>query len=94
MKTLIKNGTVVTGGKSFRADVLVSGETIERVGTDLCTEADRVIDAEGCYVMAGFIGSSFRSVGNGGAGRAAGMNRHPYCGMPCASEFDFNKTPL
>ena len=55
MKTLIKNGTVVTDGRQFRADVLISGDTIERIGTDLSAEADRVIDAAGCYVMAGFI---------------------------------------
>ena len=33
--TLIRGGTVVTAERAFRADVLVSGETIAAVGENL-----------------------------------------------------------
>ena len=54
MKTLIKGGTVVTAAEMTPADVLIEGETIRAIGTDL-GEADRVIDAAGRYVMPGGI---------------------------------------
>lgn len=68
MKLLIKNGHVIdpltkTDGVY---DVLVDGKYIEKVGKNLSiaaaddagadkVDADRVIDASGCYVMPGFI---------------------------------------
>ena len=55
MRVLIQNGTVVSDGKKFEADVLVSGDQIVKVGPGLKEEADRVIDASGCYIMPGFI---------------------------------------
>jgi len=56
MSTIIKGGTVVTADGQFRADVLVSGETIAAVGPDLEVPAGaRVIDASGAYVMPGGI---------------------------------------
>src|SRR5450759_1352706 len=54
MRTLIKNGTVVTAGDVSRADVLSDGERIQAIGTGL-GEADTVIDATGRYVMPGGI---------------------------------------
>jgi len=33
MKTLIKNGTVVTAGDTFKADVLIENEKISLIGT-------------------------------------------------------------
>ena len=35
MRTLIKNGTIVNADATTRADVLVDGETIATIGTDL-----------------------------------------------------------
>ena len=32
MRTLIANGTIVTAGGSYQADVLVDGETIAAIG--------------------------------------------------------------
>jgi dihydropyrimidinase len=57
MRTLITNGTVVTADASYRADVLVDGETIAAIGADLVagTEADERINARGKYVIPGAI---------------------------------------
>jgi dihydropyrimidinase len=54
MTLLIKNGTVVTADRTFRADVLVEGERIKAVGENL-SGGDTVVDATGCYVMPGGI---------------------------------------
>jgi dihydropyrimidinase len=57
MRTLITNGTVVTADASYRADVLVDGETVAAIGSDLATgtEADETINARGRYVIPGAI---------------------------------------
>lgn len=53
MSTVIKGGTIVAADRTYKADVLIEGETIERIGLDL--SGDKVIDAEGAYVMPGGI---------------------------------------
>lgn len=53
MSTLIKNGTIVTADRTYKADVLIEGETIAAIGSDL--KGDKVIDATGCYIMPGGI---------------------------------------
>jgi len=58
MRTLIANGLVVTADGSYPADVLVDGEVIALVGTDLAGQgvtADATIDATGRYVVPGGI---------------------------------------
>jgi dihydropyrimidinase len=58
MRTLIAHGTVVTADGSYRADVLVDGETIAQIGADLAAvgvTADETIDATGKYVIPGGI---------------------------------------
>jgi dihydropyrimidinase len=58
MRTLIANGTIVTAEGSVRADVLVDGETIAQIGTDLAAAgvtADETIDATDRYVIPGAI---------------------------------------
>ena len=58
MRTLITNGLVVTADGSYQADVLVDGETIAQVGTNLAAAgvtADETIDATGKYVIPGGI---------------------------------------
>src|SRR5262245_40249771 len=55
MKTLIRNGNVVTAVDNYSADVLVEGEKISVIGTQLSMEADRVIDATGKLVIPGGI---------------------------------------
>jgi len=55
MKTLIKNGIVVTADDEFKADVLMDGEKISCIGKDIQVQADKVIDAEGKYVLPGGV---------------------------------------
>lgn len=53
MSRVIKGGTVVTADRTFKADVLIEGETIKEIGPDLV--GDEYVDAEGAYVMPGGI---------------------------------------
>ncbi len=55
MRTLIKNGTVVTATDTWTGDVLVDGELVVLLGTRLDVPADRTIDARGKYVLPGGI---------------------------------------
>jgi dihydropyrimidinase len=55
MRTLIKNGTIVNADATTRADVLVDGETIALIGSDLAVTADRTVDASGKWVIPGAI---------------------------------------
>ena len=55
MKTLIKNGRVVTAVDDYTADILIEGETISVIGKTLDMEADKVIDAAGKLVIPGGI---------------------------------------
>src|ERR671914_1857341 len=55
MKTLIRNGRVVTAVDDYKADVLVEGETVSTIGAKLDVEADVVIDAAGKLVIPGGI---------------------------------------
>jgi len=55
MSTLIKGGTVVTAEGESRADVLIEGEHITRVGPELKEPGARLIDASGAYVIPGGI---------------------------------------
>ena len=55
MRTLIRNGRVVTAVDDYRADILIEGETVSVIGARLDMEADRVIDAAGKLVIPGGI---------------------------------------
>jgi dihydropyrimidinase len=56
MRTLIRNGTVVNAGGAVAADVLVDGETIAAVtAPGVFDTADKIIEAEGRYVIPGGI---------------------------------------
>lgn len=57
MTILIKNGRVLdpATGTDGIADVLLEEGRIRAVEPDILTEADRVLDADGCFVMPGFI---------------------------------------
>lgn len=55
MKTLIKNGRVVTAVDDYFADILIEGDTVSTIGKTLDIEADRVIDAAGKIVIPGGI---------------------------------------
>jgi dihydropyrimidinase len=57
MKTLVRNGTIVTAGDTYRADLLIQDEKIALIGAAIPSDPgpDRVIDADGAYVMPGGI---------------------------------------
>lgn len=55
MKYLFKNGTVVSGRGTRRADVLVENEKILQVGRNLFDPLARAIDVTGKLLMPGFI---------------------------------------
>jgi dihydropyrimidinase len=51
----IRGGTVVSAEGEVAADVYVDGQRILAVGLDLPIEAEREIDASGCYVIPGCV---------------------------------------
>ena len=53
MTKVIKGGTVCTADRSWKADVLIEGETIKQIGENL--SGDEYIDAEGAFVIPGGI---------------------------------------
>jgi dihydropyrimidinase len=55
MRTLIRNGRIITAVDDYTADVLIDGETVSVIGAKLDMEADRVIDAAGKLVIPGGI---------------------------------------
>ena len=55
MRTLLKGGLVVSGTETRRADILIEGETILAVGTDLPEEGARVVDCGGKLMFPDFI---------------------------------------
>ncbi len=55
-RVLIRHGTLVTAETRFPADVLISGETIQAIGTDLPQfEGAEVVNADGLLVLPGII---------------------------------------
>ena len=55
MKTLIRNGRVVTAVDDYKADILIEDELVSIIGAKLEMEADRVIDAAGKLLIPGGI---------------------------------------
>lgn len=55
MGLLFKGGTVVTASEMVKADVLVEGEIITLIGTNISPEGHIVVDAAGKYLMPGGI---------------------------------------
>ena len=53
MSLVIKGGTIVAADRTYKADVLVEGETIKAIGENL--KGDSTLDAKGCFVMPGGI---------------------------------------
>jgi dihydroorotase len=52
---LIKSATIVNENKQFIADMLVKDGLITRIDKNIDAQADREIDAEGLYLLPGFI---------------------------------------
>jgi dihydropyrimidinase len=55
MKTLIKNGRVITATDDYIADILIEDEIIIAIGKDMAVQVDQLIDATGMLVMPGGI---------------------------------------
>ncbi len=57
MKKLLRGGFVVTGQSCRRADVLVDGEKIEKLGHVMADAPwdTEIVDVSGCYLFPGFI---------------------------------------
>jgi len=56
MKTLIKNAQIVNEGKIFKADVLIENDLIAKISSTISEEnADKIIDAEGKFLIPGVI---------------------------------------
>ncbi|MFN8399810.1 MAG: dihydropyrimidinase [Anaerolineales bacterium] len=55
MKTLIKNGKLITASDTFNADILIEGEKISRIGLNLEADSDHQIDATGKLIMPGGV---------------------------------------
>src|SRR5437588_12860960 len=53
MKTLIKNGHIVTATDNYHADILIEDEVVSVIGAKLDMEADVNIDASGKLVIPG-----------------------------------------
>lgn len=55
MKKIIKNGTILTASDEYVADILIEGEKIVAIGTNLDHAGAEVIDASGMYVIPGGV---------------------------------------
>lgn len=55
MKKLIKNGMIATENEIFRGDILIDGEKIIGIGSDISTDGAEIIDASGKYVLPGAV---------------------------------------
>src|SRR2546429_6694272 len=55
MRTLIKNGTIITATDQYHGDVLIEDEKVALIGTSIDIQADNTIDASGKYVLPGGI---------------------------------------
>ncbi|MGZ5273115.1 MAG: dihydroorotase [Kaistella sp.] len=56
MKILIKNAQIVNENKIFKGDLLIEDDIIVKIGNSIPEEnADRIIDAEGKYLLPGVI---------------------------------------
>lgn len=55
MSLLIKSGTIITASETYQADLLIEGERIISIGTDLTSDGAQVIEAAGKLVMPGGV---------------------------------------
>src|SRR2546429_8366949 len=55
MKTLIRNGNIITATDNYKADILIEDEKVLVIGAKLDLEAEVTIDAKGRLVIPGGI---------------------------------------
>jgi dihydropyrimidinase len=54
-QTLIKNGLIATGGKVLKGDILIEGEKVREVGTDLASPSAEILNANGLVILPGGV---------------------------------------
>jgi dihydroorotase len=54
-KLILKNATIINEGLQYVSDLLIENDRIARIDKNISTNADRIIDAEGLYLMPGII---------------------------------------
>ncbi len=66
MKTLLKNGLIADGsGKPlYKADVLLSGNVIEKIAENVVAEDAEIVDCTGLIVAPGFTTRPMRRLQN------------------------------
>jgi len=55
MGTLFKNGTIITASDMIQADVLVEGEKVTLIGSNIDSKGHEVVNCKGKYIMPGGI---------------------------------------
>lgn len=55
MGLLIKNGTILSSEGEFKGDILVEGEKIVDVASEIAEDGHEVVDAKGKYVFSGGV---------------------------------------
>ena len=55
MNLLIRNGTIVTAVDEFKSDIFIVNEKIVAIGNNLKFDAEKVVDAEGRYILPGGV---------------------------------------
>tara|TARA_B110000438_G_scaffold50103_1_gene50585 strand:- start:6475 stop:7806 length:1332 start_codon:yes stop_codon:yes gene_type:complete len=55
VKLIIKNATIVNEGSSFKSDVLIEKGIIKKIASQITVLADKIIDANGLYLIPGII---------------------------------------
>ena len=52
---IIKNGTLVNEGSIYESDVAIKGDRIEKISSSIDSEAKKIIDLDGKYILPGLI---------------------------------------
>ena len=56
MKTIIKNARIVNEGNISKSDILINGDLIQEIGQNILVNGEeKIIDAEGCFLIPGII---------------------------------------
>ena len=56
MKTIIKNARIVNEGTISKSDILINGDLIQEIGQNILVNGEeKIIDAEGCFLIPGII---------------------------------------
>lgn len=81
-RTLIKNARIVNEGRIFEGDVLIEGNLIARIGSDISSAEANIIDAKGHYLIPGAIDDQvhFREPGLTHKGNIASESRAAIAG--------------